>query len=135
MAAIDRPTLLADTKLWLPDGNILDDTKISFINESVITSVGDDDQYYGEILCKSLRACAQVNDSMAKVDSGNITRERVGNVDISYDSKAETWKQYIDSLPAICLLFGYELSGAIGMKVNVGEAPDPLKDCPLSNSY
>lgn len=134
MAAIDRPTLLADTKLWLPDSNVLSDAQISFINESVITSVGDDDQYYGEVLCKSLQACANANKALTTVDSGNVTRERVGSVEIYYDSQEDTWSKYIAALPNICITFGYELNTAIGMKVNSGEVIDPLADCPYNKN-
>ena len=134
MAVIDQDKLLADINCWLPDANTLSDNQLAFIAQSVTAEVGDDNENYGEVLCKSLKACAEMNDAMAAVDDGNITRERVGNVETYYDSKAETWKAYITSLPTICSLFGYELAGTIGMKVstgnvNGGKAQTELERC------
>lgn len=134
MATVDRAKLLADTKLWLPDTNTLSDAHLTSINESVISAVGDDDQYYGEILCKSLQAAAAANNAMASVDSANLQRERVGNVELYYDSKHETWRDYIANLPAICAIFGYELVTATGMVINTGNpnggpADSPVSDC------
>ena len=129
MATIDRDKLYSDTICWLPDNNALKEDQVRFINESVITSVGDDQSKYGEVLCKSLLACANANKAKQSVDTGNVTRERVGNVEIYYDSKEETWDKYIASLPQVCSLFGYELRRPVGISIGTGGVENPLKGC------
>ena len=102
---INRSTLLADTKLYLPEYNTLTDAQISSINEAVISDVGDDDEYYSELLCKSLKACAQLNQALS-ASTGDIKREKSFQREIEfYDSNSDgLWDDYIKSLATICPL-------------------------------
>lgn len=110
MAVVDRDQLYLDVITWLPESNTLTEAKIRFINERVIADVGDDDANYGEIVCKALQAAAKINRGTATVDSGTLKSEKVGNVAYSYDtdSTIDSWKEFLDSLPETCKLFGYD---------------------------
>ncbi len=127
MATIDRAQLLADTKFWLPPDNTLPDDSITTINELIISQVGDDDIYYAEVLCKSLKAVAQKNLSDLQPSMSGLSKEKVGDVEYGYFKGASTgWQDYIDSLSDICPLFGYSPKRAVGIKINSGESYNPL---------
>ena len=133
MAAIDRVQLLSDVKLYLPDENVLSDDILNNIIDSVIANQipADDDQYYGEALCKSLRAAALLNKSKYSVDGANIKREEIGEVEIErFDRGNQSiWDDYIASLVDLCPIFGYTgLSSTIGMVINSGTTP-VVEDC------
>ena len=111
MAAIDRQQLLADVKLWLPASNVLTDAQILALAEKVISDVGDDDQYYDEILCKTLQACGKANKSLA---SGNgqkgIKRQKSYNREQELHSgynPADNWDDWLNNLPCLCSTLGY----------------------------
>lgn len=141
MAAIDRTQLLADVKLYLPDENVLSDQILTNIIENVITTQipADDEQYYSEALCKSLRAAAFANKAMYAVDVASIKREEVGEVEIerfeSGASNTNVWDRYIECLGEVCLYLpggGYKLGKAIGIKINPGKTPE-IQNCPSPN--
>ncbi len=132
---IDRNQLLADIKFYLPDSNILTDTQILAIAENVIAAVGDDEDNYAEVLCKSLKACAIVNKSKATVDSDGTKKEKVGDVEIERFQTPDgqsVWDNYIDSLDDLCPTFGYTVIKSIGIKINPGDKI-VVNDCPTSS--
>jgi hypothetical protein len=134
MAAIDRDQLLSDAKLWLPESNVLSDAEMLQIIEFVIQNQipADDDQYYAEALCKSLRAIALANNARYQVDSAGKRKEQVGDVEVQWFERTSVnvWPNYIDSLKDICPLFGYTgLNTGIGMKINPGDK-FVINDCP-----
>lgn len=128
MAVIDRNKLLADESLWLPDSNVLTAEQMGQLNESVITSVGDDDTKYPEVLCKALKLIATANLAKAKAASGGLKREKVGDEEQEWFSPAfikNVWEDYLDSLVDICPAFGYYgLRRTVGIKINTSTAPD-----------
>lgn len=111
MPTIDRPTLLADVKKYLGGANALDDTTLLELAEDVISEVGDDDTFYKEIRCKSLKRSAEVNKALSITDLGRgIKREE------SYERVVEAfngrdiskyWEDYLDNLPSLCVALGY----------------------------
>ena len=130
---IDRPTLLADTKGYLPDSNILSDPQITVINENVISVVGDEEDYYSEVLCKSLQAAARMNQALdPSSGSGSIKREKSWQREIEfYDtvSTKDEWEVYLKNLPNVCPYLpggGYKglKSALVGAYASVS---DPVK--------
>lgn len=108
---IDRDKLLADVKFYLGPLNQLDDDRILEIGESVIQEVGDDEENYPEVLCKTLKKCAQLNLQLATVNpSKGLKRQK------SYNRELEThqdynpvdyWNDYLNRLPQTCAALGY----------------------------
>ena len=138
MAAIDRDQLIQDELLYLPEGNVLTEAQMRQINELVITQVGDDggasgtEGNYPEVLCKGLRAIAQANRAKYAVDTRNLKREEVGDVEIERFERLGTdpWDDFIDSLKDLCPLFGYTgLRAGMGIKINPSD-PIVIDDCP-----
>ena len=124
---IDRVQLAADQLLWLPDGNVISTAHMSSISESVITVVGDDEDNYAEVLCKSLKAIAQANLAKYVVDEQNLKKEKLDTLEIErfQNFSKNPWKEYIDKLSDICPIFGYTgiaSSKPIGIVINNGTA-------------
>lgn len=128
MAVIDKAQILLDTYLYLPDSNVLSDE----ILNSVITNVvdfqipDDDDIYYSEALCKTLRAAALLNKGKFAVDGSRIKKEKVGNMELENQlgSSGHVWDDYLKSLQDICPFLpggGYRPPKAIGIKINPGD--------------
>ena len=110
MAAIDRDKLVDSVIFYLGEANILPDEIILATCESVILEVGDDDQFYAEILCKSIRACAIQNKVISTTNSGRSRkREKSHNREIEWykSDPSDYWKEFIDYLPELCASFGY----------------------------
>jgi hypothetical protein len=131
VAIIDRAQLLSDMKLYLPPQNVLSDTELANIGESVITQVGDDEDNYPEVLCKSLRAAAIVNQSKTIVSSSTLESEKVGGISQKLIAGAgeNAWPKYIKSLSALCPILGYTgLPSAIGIYINPGD-PVIISSC------
>ena len=131
MAVIDRAELLVDTKLYLPDENLLSDTLLTNIIDNVIDfklTLGiDDELYYSEALCKTLNAAALLNKAKASVDTAPIRREKVGQIEKEQHEGASrySWDDYIKSLSDICPYLpkgGYTPSKTIGIKINPSDA-------------
>lgn len=126
MAAIDRNQLLADEKVWLPEGNVLTDAFMMSINEFVIGQLpADDTIHYPEALCKGLRAIANANKVKYEVDTKGIRREEVGDVETEYfeATTIDPWGNFIKSLTDICPIFGYTgLKLGIGMTISPSDA-------------
>lgn len=126
MTTINRVRLLADEKLWLPKGNVLDDGFMHTINDSVIAALDADDHVnYAEALCKGLKAIAQVNKARGAVDQAGIKREKVGDVEVEHfdTNLADHWSQFIKSLKEICPIFGYKGSVSKGMGIRINPSP------------
>lgn len=111
MAAIDRPTLLADVKKYLTDANILDDATILELAEDVISDVGDDDTYYKEIRCKTIKKSAEVNQVLYTVDGGRgIKKEESYERLVEFQNGSDPskyWEDYLNRLPQLCTALGY----------------------------
>ena len=127
---IDRDQLIEDASLWLPQGNALTPEEMFRIAELVISAVGDDVKNYPEILCKFLGAVANVNVGKASVDSAGISKEKLGDHEITYGGVvdyAKVWSEFKDNLDNICPLFGYKVAKSkSAAKINAGERYNPL---------
>jgi hypothetical protein len=135
MAVIDRSQLLTDTKTYLPDSNVLEDTTISAIIDNVVGNVipSDDDIYYNQALCETLYRCGAANLSKASVDSVGKNKEKVGQVEIGWSASLskDGWKDYIESLRDFCPLVlntPFPVS-SIGILINPSD-PVVINDCP-----
>lgn len=131
MATIDRDKLLEDASLWLPNGNVLTDAQMLQIAEMVISIVGDDDSKYAEVLCKFLDAVANANIGKASVDSAGITKEKLGDHEITYGGTVDyvqVWKDFKDNLVNVCPLFGYspKRGSGGGIRINASNTYNPL---------
>jgi hypothetical protein len=134
---IDREQLLADILRWLLPQNVLSDEDIMYIAELIIAQVGDDEDNYAEVLCKTLHALANEN-SARYISSSNIKRERVGRVsEIEYfDRSQNIWVEWIKTLPERCALFGYNMPFVTGIKINPGRRiKSPPGDCGCSFNF
>lgn len=142
MAAIDRTRMLCDLKAYLPDANALSDLLLSNIINNVIdvqiptgeTMPVDDDKYYSEDLCKSLKAAALLNKAKFSVDGSTLRKEKVDGVEIEqFEAAARfAWDDFIKSLSDICPYLpggGYTPSRAIGAVINPSES-FIIDDCP-----
>ena len=110
MASIDRDKLVGSVLFYLGDANVLPDEIILATCESVILEVGDDDEFYPEILCKSIKACAIQNKVLSTTDNRRgIKREKSHNREVEWykTNPTEYWKEFINSLPELCAAFGY----------------------------
>ena len=113
MATINRAEILEDVKFWLPINNTLSDANLNKIIELVITQVGDDNDNYEEVLCKSLKTCAAKNKTDAGVDLGGLKRQKVGTFDEEYFQGASIsgWDDFLKALPGLCSsTIGYTFS-------------------------
>lgn len=143
MAIIDRAEMLVDVKTYLPDANALSDVILSNIIDNVIDvqipdgqSVPiDDELYYSEDLCKSLKAAALLNKAQFAVDGSTTKKEKVGDVEKEQFASAArfAWDDYVRSLADICPYLpkgGYTgIRKSIGAKINPSEA-FVIDDCP-----
>ena len=111
MPAIDRDQLLGDVKEELSQANILSEARILAIAESVILKVGDDDQYYPEVFCKTLKGAAELNKARAVIHSKRSfkreeTYERVLERFPNFDP-VKYWDEYLKSVGDVCIAYGY----------------------------
>lgn len=131
MATIDRTKLITDAKMWLPELIVFNDTQLEYFAELVIALVGDDDIYYAEILCKLLMVVANASLSKVSSDPDGITKEKLGDHDVTYGGLADykqVWRDFKDNLDNVCPLFGYNPKGGSGkVVINTGEKHNPLK--------
>ncbi len=117
MAAIDRDLLLAEVKFYLgylseeePGPNVLPDSIILSTAEIIILKVGDDDEFYAEVKCKTIKACAEQNQAMAAIDPNRgLRREESNKREIEWfnTDPVDFWGDYLDRLPTLCAAFGY----------------------------
>jgi hypothetical protein len=119
MAAIDRDALLAEVKFYLgyvdetnKGPNLLPDSIVLSLAESVILEVGDDDDvYYAEVKCKTLEKCAIQNKALSTIKGGRGVRREESNFrEIEWFQGADAinyWQDYLDNLPDLCKSFGY----------------------------
>lgn len=134
--------MLSDVILYLPEANALSDTiLINIINNVIDVQIPDgqsmpidDDIYYSEDLCKSLKAAALLNSGKFITDGGARRREKVGDVEVENFENVATfaWDKYIKSLADICPYLpggGYSPSKAIGAKINPSDK-FIIDDCP-----
>ena len=136
MAVIDRVQMLSDTKLYLPDENLLSDALLNNIIDSVIANQipSDDSIFRSEALCKTLKAAALLNKAKASVDTATLKREKVGQLEKEQFEGASrfSWDDYIKSLSDICPYLpggGFRPSKAIGARINPSK-PFIVDDCP-----
>lgn len=128
MAVIDRAALLADVLIVIPSENLLSDSSISSIIDNVVDNVipEDDDIYYNNAFCQTLKRVGYANSSLASVSGGAKKREKVGQVEVEYfDSSTSGWMDYIDSLKNYCpMVLGVpfnEGGSGIGMQISPGD--------------
>lgn len=140
MAVIDRIQLLSDTKEYLPEEQALSDSLLNNIIDSVIANQipEDDDIYYSEALCKTLKAAALLNKAKYAVDGAALKREEVGGVELErFESASKyAWDDYIKSLSSLCPYLpggGYSPPSALGIKINPGVKPTIEFGCVTSN--
>lgn len=110
MATIDRDQLLQDVLEIMPVSNQLSDSMILRLAEGVIAVVGDDDIYYSEVLCKTLRACGIQNAAKASVDNRGLKKDKTYDVELEFYNTGSNsfWKDWVDLLyTEVCPLFGY----------------------------
>lgn len=135
MPTIDRVLLVAETKEELGAANVLSDSRLTTIGESVISKVGDDDTYYPEILCKTIRDSAIRNRSryalntdqaLKRLESNERVVEWYGADPVSY------WDNFLDMLPDLCATLGYcDLSSSSGLGFYGNISPEiTVPDCP-----
>jgi len=126
MAAIDRVELLEDVKLYIRSDNIFTDSQINKFIDRVVSVVGDDDQYYEEVLCKSLRVIATNNKSQV-TSSGSIKSRKIDDTleeSFYQGDNSGTWDDYLNTLPDVCTGFGYTGLNNLSLgfiRVNTGE--------------
>lgn len=139
MAVIDRQVMLAHVLDYLPQENILSDDIILTVIENVILRVGDDDEFYSEILCKVLQAVAHLNKSKAGMSQGSVKREKSHGREIEWfeSSGFHSWDSFLDSLPDVCLYLpggGYDMRStkSYGFYANVA---DPVRAPKKSRAY
>lgn len=146
MAQLDRPTLLANVKVWLPPANTLTDAQLNMLIESVITNVltihddiaDNEDLYEKEIICKSVLAAAEMNIAMTSVGSSSqaVKRHKTDDVEIEWWNKADggrsDWERFIDSLKKdLCPKYiGYTFKRIVGAKVVLSGTK--IVPCPTS---
>lgn len=118
MATIDRDAMLAEIKSILPEQNNVSDERILSIIESIILTLPeDDDIYYGEVACKTLKAIGLLNVSSSSL-SNSIKRQKSGDREIERFNSVTTnpWNYFIKSLDKLCpILWGYSLPLASGI--------------------
>jgi len=144
--AIDRDVLYADTVLYLPEDNILTEGQIRTINEQVIALDGieDDNAFYSEVLCKSLKRCALINAAKSNVDGAGLKRDKVGEVELEFFDGASphtSWRKYIRGLAQLCPYLpggGYSPAYGMGIQISSGCFPDvnppPLSAQPVTGT-
>jgi len=139
--AIDRDVLYADTVLYLPEGNVLTEGQIRTINEQVIALDGieDDNAFYSEVLCKSLKRCALINAAKYDVDGAGLRRDKVGEVELEFHEKVSpyTWRKYIRGLSQLCPFLpggGYSPAYGMGIQISPGCFPD-VNPPPVNATY
>ena len=142
IATIDRTEMLADVIRYLPSANALSDTILNNIINNVIdvqipdgeTVPIDDEKFYSEDLCKSLKTAALTNKAFSRVDTATIRKEKVGDVEKEQFMGAArfAWDDYVKSLSDICPFLpkgGYLLSVPIGATISPSEL-FVIDDCP-----
>ena len=120
-STVNMNKLLADVKFWIPESNNLSDDEITMLINLTINRVGDEDEKYAEVACKSLKLAALKNQSAYYVDVSSTKREKTGDVEIERfeGSGADPWKEFIKSVnDEICPLMGYNLPTSIGLFIN-----------------
>jgi len=131
MALINRTQMLCDLKDYLPDANALSDILLSNTINNVIdhqipdgqTAPIDDDIYYSEDLCKSLKASALLNKGKYSADVATLRKEKVDDVELEYSVSAAryAWDDFVKSLADVCPYLpggGYKPKKAIGARIN-----------------
>lgn len=131
MPIINRNLMLCDAKEYLPDDNALTDLLISNIINNIIdvqipdgqTVPIDDDLYYSEDLCKTLKASALLNKAKFSVDGAALRKEKVDGVEIEQSQAAArfAWDDYVKALSSICPYLpggGYAAPRGRGIVIN-----------------
>lgn len=125
---INRATLLEDVKTRMRSDNVFTDSQMQGFISYLVTSIGDDDDNYSEILCKSLRTIAENNAALA-TETGAYKKIRTEELEEEFyqGSNANTWDDYLGRLDTLCASFGYtelETYTTGFMCINTGDAID-----------
>jgi hypothetical protein len=126
---INIEELSSDLESYLPKkGNMLSKEELTTIAENIVANriPEDDEQYYSEALCKSLKAAAIFNNSRYLIDGGNLVEEKVAGVTYKYSltNSKNIWKDYIKDLPNLCPYLpkgGYNMPQAMGIVIKTGD--------------
>lgn len=135
MAAINRTELLEDVKMYMRSDNVFTDAQMNKMVDYVISVVGDNDDNYEEVLCKSLRSIA-VNNKAKSSDVGQQKSIRTEDLEEEFfkGNNNSSWDSYLDSLDDVCASFGYtELEAYTTgfMYINPGGSTSTLDDPPI----
>lgn len=110
MAVIDRDKVVTNVLFYLGDANQLSPEMILDICNSVILKMEEDDEkYYPDVLCLTLKYAAIQNKSMSTLSTGRgVRREKSHNREIEFysDNPSKYWTDFLDSLPDLCSSFG-----------------------------
>ena len=108
MATIPRDELLTDIKLYIRSDNVFSDTQVMIFAEKVITAIGDNDDNYEEVLCKSLKSIA-INNKAQKSSNGPTKVIKTEGLweEFFEGDYSNTWEEYLEMLDDICVSFGY----------------------------
>jgi len=130
---IDIDSMFVDVNGWLPVNNKLEDSKIGWVINTMIAKYGDSDDLYNEVLCRSLKLCAELNSSNSLTGDEGIKLEKLGSLTTSYynTTDSDTWSDWIkNKLPEYCLIIGWQFPHKpIGIYISPCEDIDPLEDC------
>lgn len=139
--AIDISNILMHVDMYVPGENVLTDEQIMCVAESVILKVGDEDENYSEVLCKTLQAIGIINKTKASTSTGTVKREKSHGREIEFFSLSsdEIWDSFADSLVDLCPILpggGYSIRSprANGF---LGSVSDPVTatSCPTGINY
>ena len=110
MAVIDRDKVVNNVLFYLGDANCLSPDMILDICNSVILKMEEDDEkYYPDVLCLTLKNTAIQNKAMATLNTGRgVRREKSNNREIEFfnGNATEYWDEFLTALPDLCSSFG-----------------------------
>jgi hypothetical protein len=130
MADIDVVLLVEDIKMVLPDYSVITDAQTTIVVNKVIARVGTDNEYYGEVACKSLELIADLNIAKGAIGDANLKKEKVGDQEYEYHASTATgnvWEDFKESLTKICpIMYGYSIPIKKAMVINSKQLGNPL---------
>lgn len=125
---IDTDAMNAHLISFLPYENELSDSELEDIVTSVITIVGDNEDNYSEVLCKSLRNAGIINKAKSSISVGSIKREKSHQREVEFfnSDPGELWDSFLNSLVDVCPILpggGYTIPSrtGVGFYANVSE--------------
>jgi hypothetical protein len=128
MPEINIDELVCDLKDYLPSENELSDNQLESLATNIVENKikENDEEYYAEALCKSLKVAAIMNHMNHTISDSALKREQIGKVHYEYseDNQKNKWKEFERSLPKLCPYLpkgGYSIPTAIGILVKKGD--------------